>query len=237
MHEILNRLIVSVACVSVVLLSAATASAFEVTARLNTTSTVIANGFVDNGNGTITANLTAGDIIAIDVFAANAAGDTITGAFTSLAYDSVQSTFQGGGFTGGILQAASCTGFMCTPPTLDPAVSVQSKPNDPLSQGTGTEDWIQVIGHTNTAGTNGTGAAAPGDLATQLAFLVTAGGAGTGQVDFTVAKLAGDAVSNGVTSETYTSLRFNVPEPGAFAASLAALGSVALVTNRRRRRE
>ena len=222
---------------AVALLGATAATALDVVASLNAGGSSVANGFVDNGDGTISSDLTAGDFLVLDITAANPLGELVAGVFTTLSYDSTQLSFAGGNHSD-IFQNATCTGFNCVPPALSSVTPAGQKANSPLTLGTGTEGWIQIIGHTSTfqetmgglPGVRGTGP----DVAAQVAFQVLV--SGTLEIVLGVGELAGDSVSSGVSSASYTGLVFNpvpVPEPG--TALLMGLGLMGLGAAGRRK--
>ena len=227
-------LLVAIFGLSIASLGSAAASAYTVTATLNTTSSAIANGYTVNGDGTVTVDFTPGDIIAIDIWASNAVGDTLQAAFTSISHKPAQSIFLGGGYVGGPIFAGSCSGSGCTPPALNPIGSPQGKASQPYHQGTSGDFWIQTVSHGNQAGTDGTGGPGLGDYVGILGFEYVGVG-GFDAVTYEVANLPGDSVSgpNGLaTVEIYNSLCFNVPEPG--TALLIGLGLAALGATGRR---
>lgn len=233
MRNLVTRLIITLAFGS---LMAVAASALDLDADLNGTNSVVANGLTIDGNGNGTADLTNGDTLAIEIFVSNLPQDDITAIFASLVYDSDKLNFLGGAFTE-VLIEASCTGFLCTPARLTGGIpNPIRKPNSPFALMTGTEDWIQALAHANVGGTTGAG----GESGVLLAFSVI-GNLGTAPLTIGTALTQGDVVGTTGGAEfggpvTFDDVVINAPEPSALAASMASLGSLALVAYRRRAR-
>jgi hypothetical protein len=225
------------AAVATLLVSSGPASSMDLEATIDFGNSVVANGLTMVDANTATADLTQGDIIAISINADNLTADLVSAIFATLTWDGNLVAFLGGGFTGPIL-VGTCTGFICSPPSLSPGISApQLKPLSPFNQGTGDTDWLQTYAHTNPTGTTGTGP----DLVANLGFEVLAGGVGMTQIDFdvilepnsdTVAGAMGGAFLGPV---NLIGAAVNVPEPGALALGVASLLTVGAAASWRRR--
>ena len=212
---------------SLLLVFSTTANALDIDAVFNLANSTTANAPTVNSSQDWTLDLTAGDVIAFDVFVSNGAEDVVQAVFASLVTDSTQMTFLGGAFSN-ILTEATCVGFFCSPATLTPGIAKPvSKPNDPQTLGTGTTEWIQAVAHTNPTGANGAGP----DSAVLLAYQY-AGAGGFDLVNIDAAITAGDAVA-GAGSVSVSGSVINVPEPG--TALLMGLGLFGLGAAGRRK--
>ncbi len=210
-----EKLIIGLIASSLLVFST-TANALDIDAVFNLANSTTANAPTVNGAQDWTLDLTAGDVIAFDVFVTNAPADVVQAVFASLVTDSTQMSFLGGAFNN-ILTEETCVGFLCSPATLAPGIGAPiSKPNDPLSAGTGTTEWIQAVAHTNPGGANGAGP----DVAVLLAYQYIGAGGGD-LVNIDAAITAGDAVA-GAGSVSVSGSVINVPEPG--TALLMGLG-------------
>ncbi|HEB88537.1 MAG TPA: PEP-CTERM sorting domain-containing protein [Deltaproteobacteria bacterium] len=231
MTSLTRSIIVLVLC----LLASSFATALDLDANIDMANSSIANGITVDADGNGTADLSAGDTIAISVVVSNAPMDVITAIFSSLVYDTTQLTFAGGAFSD-VLTEASCTGFLCSPATLAAGIPAPiMKPNSPFAQATGTEDWIQALAHANVNGAMGTGP----DQGVLLAFTVDSN-LGTTPITIANQLTAGDVIGTSggaVFMGTLTThdVTINVPEPNALAASLTSLACVGLIAMRRRR--
>lgn len=231
MRNLVTRLIITLAFGSFMAVSA---SALDLDANIDVANSAVANGITVDADGNGTADLTDGDIIAIEVVVSNASMDDITGIFSSLVYDTTDFSFVGGAFTN-VLTELTCTGFLCSPATLAPGIPAPFlKPNSPDQLGTGITGWVQSLAHANVNGTMGTGP----DVGVLLAFSVI-GNVGTAPLTIGADLTQGDAVgtTGGAIFQGTVNLdgvTINVPEPSTLAASIVSLGIVALVAIRRR---
>ena len=217
------------------LLFASPATALDISAVFNLGASQFANGVQSvNGPNDIVVDLTPGDVVALDIIVANAPRDRFETLFTSLVVHDLEVGLIGGGFNP-ILNEGACTGFLCTPRELVPFISGPiEKANSPASQGTGTEQWIQVVGHTLVGGANGPGP----DVASTVGFTIGAGVSGFERIDFLSRLTPGDVASipgggDFMGPINLSSAVINIPEPG--AASLLGLGLFGLAGTRRRR--
>jgi hypothetical protein len=182
------------------------------------------------GNGL----LVAGEIIVLNIVVDNAPGDVIAAIFATMTWNTTEVAYIGGGLTGQILTEDSCTGFSCTPQSLQSNGSAPTfKPFSPFAQSTGVTDWLQVVAHTNPMSISGIGP----DIVANLAFEILPGGAGTGSIFFRLLiepnsdVIAGENGGPFLGSTTLIGAITNIPEPG--TAVLVCLGLIGLGARRR----
>jgi hypothetical protein len=222
-----KNVIISLIAGAMLVLSTSAASALSVNAVINYGNSAVANGIAGTPTEAV-ADLTAGDVIGVSITIDNPTADLVGAAFATLTWDGNLVSYLGGGFTGPVL-VGTCTGFLCAAPSLGAGIAApQLKPLSPFNQSTGDTDWLQVVAHTSTSGTNGEGP----DVVANLGFTVLPGGAGLTQINFdmilepnsdTIAGPGGAAFAGPISLGNAV---VNVPEPG--TALLMGLGLLGL---------
>jgi hypothetical protein len=225
----------SIALAAIFFLHAATAAAVEVTANVqgvytDDTFTTLDPSFDGSDPQSATADLAAGQGIIVTIDIANPTAQNVDAIFTTLNVDNSLITFIGGAADPDVLLG----GPIFAPTSLTRVAQPGIKGNSP-SLGGSTETWVQSTAYAAQGGTDGEG---PNLAAVQL-FFVVAGASGNGQVDLFLELTEGDALNSATDGDisgtsTLTSAAINAPEPGVLALGVAALGTIGLVTRRRR---
>ncbi len=237
-RPIVHRRGLAFSLLTLALIHAPAARALDISVEFDLGLSQFANPVARNAANEIGVDYVAGDVVVIDIVVSNPTADLISLIFAQLIVDSTQLGLLGGSYFP-ILDQGSCTGFLCSPPTL---VSIFSAPqpsvDSPLLLGTGTELWFEVPAHGLSGGTTGTGP----DVAATLAFSIVADQVGSSPIDIRIGRapgLGGGILVPGAPMQpfegpvNFSGAVINVPEPG--TALLVGLGLIGLVAAGRRR--
>jgi hypothetical protein len=242
-----NYMIIGLLASTLLVMSATSASALDLTLEFNLAGSTFANTPTENAPNDLSVDLTPGDLVLIRGFADNLDDlNVLTAIFMSLKFDTTLATvdleFQGGGLLpgGGVLEGAT-TAYSSIGNKLTPGFSTPiANPNSPFEKETGTEQWLQAYAHSNNGGTTGeNGLAAPGDVAFAIRFVV--GASGNTKINWDIFDAVPDDIIAGAAGGEYQGVVnlsgavINVPEPAALTAGMTSLLGVGLVSLRRRR--